>query len=138
MLKKILVGVDGSGDSKKALAKAAELAEKFGSEIIIISVVPREVKLAIIQAELLDGSIFSETQKMVAELASDLKARGLKARGITVFGNIASEILKTCEQEDCDLIVVGSRGLGKVERFLLGSIASKIIAHAKVPVLVVR
>ncbi|MEM2933763.1 MAG: universal stress protein [Methanocellales archaeon] len=138
MFKKILVGVDGSEDSKGALAKAAELAEKFGSEIIIISVIPREVKLAIIQAEVLDGSIFAETEKMVAELASDLKARGLQARGITVFGDVANEILKTCEEEGCDLIVVGSRGLGKVERFLLGSIASKVIVHAKVPVLVVR
>ncbi len=135
---KILVGIDGSEGSRKALAKAAELAEKFGSEIIIISVIPREVKLVIIQAELLNGSISAETEKMVAELASDLKAKGLKARGITAFGDVASEILKTCDREGCDLIVVGSRGMGKVERFLLGSIASKIVSHAKVPVLVVR
>ncbi|MEM2925302.1 MAG: universal stress protein [Methanocellales archaeon] len=133
-----MIGIDGSDNSRKAFTKAAELAEKFESEVIIISVIPREIKMVIIQAELLNGSIFAETEKMVAELELDLKARGLKAKGKMVFGDVASEILKACEEEGCDLIVVGSKGLGKVDRFLIGSIASKVIEHAKVPVLVVR
>lgn len=130
--------MDGSEDSKKALDMAAELAKQFGGEVIAISVIPREVRMAIIQAELLDGSIFDSTEKMVDQLVSDLKAKGIRARGTTVFGDIASEILKACEHEGCDLIVVGSKGLGKVDRFLLGSVASKIAEHAKVSILVVR
>lgn len=45
MLKKILVGVDGSEDSKKALDQAVELARQFGSELIIITVIPREIRM---------------------------------------------------------------------------------------------
>lgn len=138
MFRKILVGVDGSEESKKALNQAVMLAMKFESEIIIISVIPREARMIIIQKEILDDSIMVSTEKMVAELAAEVTAKGINARGITAFGDVASEILKVCEREGCDLIVVGRKGLGKVERFLIGNVALKVVEHARVSVMVVK
>jgi nucleotide-binding universal stress UspA family protein len=137
-MKRILIAHDGSKSSEKALKKGLELAEKFGSAVTVLSVIP-DVYLA----ELMEmdrtriiKSLSDEAQKMMEEI----KAMPGKVRLKTVIkrGEPAGEILKAAEKIRADMIVTGSHGRHGAQKFLLGSISSKIVDHSECSVLVVK
>jgi len=137
-MKRILIAHDGSKSSEKALKKGLELAEKFGSAVTVLSVIP-DVYLA----ELMEmdrtriiKSLSDEAQKMMEEI----KAMPGKVKLKTVIkrGEPAGEILKAAEKIRADMIVTGSHGRHGAQKFLLGSISSKIVDHSECSVLVVK
>ncbi|MDI6903534.1 MAG: universal stress protein [Methanocellales archaeon] len=135
-MNKILVAYDGSEDSKKALDQAVELAKCTTSSMVILTVVPSATGMFAFDDLLVPGTFKSRALKMVQEAAKH--TQGVSTTGITREGDIADEILRASEELGCDLVVIGRRGLGKVERFLLGSVAEKVIKHSSKPVLMVR
>ncbi len=134
---KILIAYDGSEASKKALDYAIKNARCFEEEIVILSVVPTELKMVAFEDILIPKTFKQRTQDLVNEAVEYVKKEGVNALGVTREGDVADEILKLCEELDCDLIVIGRKGLGKIERFLIGSITEKVVRHTSKSVLIV-
>ena len=129
-LSKILVAIDGSESAEKALKYAVQLAKKHKAKVTLLNV--QESKL------------FSLKPKVIKEVGERVLSEAVaKVKGSNVstqleFGNPAETIIEVAEKKNHDLIVVGSRGLSSVKRFLLGSVSDDVSHHAKCSVLIVR
>ncbi|MDD3421172.1 MAG: universal stress protein [Methanocellales archaeon] len=135
-MKKILIAYDGSEDSKRALDWAVELAKCTESSITILTVVPSATRMFAFDDLLVPGTFKTKALNMVQEAGKRIK--GISVTSIIREGDIADEILKASEDLGCDLVVMGRRGLGKIDRFLLGSVAEKVVKHSSKTVLMVR
>ena len=142
MYKRILVPLDGSELAKKALDHAEKLAETFGAEIILSQVVPF---MPIYGApELMTPFIVDEKQKEVAEryltnLSEELKKRGFKATATVTTGQqVAVEIIDFAKESGLDLIVMCTHGRSGITRWVLGSVAHKVLTRAETPILLVH
>ena len=148
-MEKIVAGVDGSPSSVKAVGVAADLASKYQAELVLVAV-EHELSPALaaelesyLRQEHIDvpvGELPTEhAENVLAEArlqAEDNGARKIASR--MSRGDPAEEIIGAAQREAADLIVVGSRGHGRLAGLLLGSVAQKIVAHASCPVLVAR
>ncbi|MGB1949275.1 MAG: universal stress protein [Marinobacter sp.] len=147
MFKKILVAVDGSKTSLKALNKAIALQKLMpDAEIYLLCVFKHhslfEASLSIGRPVELDipDKVLSDYAKGVVNHAKDLaKDRGAtKVRGFVKGGRPSKVIVKFAEDKGADLIVVGTRGThSDKDGMLLGSVSHRVASHAKCPVLVV-
>lgn len=135
-MKKILIAYDGSEDSKRALDWAVELAKCTESSITILTVVPSATRMFAFADIIIPDTFKSQALKMVQEAAK--RIQGIPVTCILREGDIADEILRASEDLECDLVVMGRRGLGKIDRFLLGSVAEKVVKHSSKTVLMVR
>lgn len=138
-MKKILIAHDGSKSSEKALKQAFEIADKFGSSVTVISVVPELYLTELMEMDRLRilETLTEEAKKIMDKIK--IKTVGSKpVKTIVAQGNPAEEILETAKKIRADLIVTGSHGRHGAQKFLLGSISSKIIDHAPCTVLVVK
>ena len=138
-MKKILIAHDGSKSSEKALKQAFEIADKFGSSVTVISVVPELYLTELMEMDRLRilETLTEEAQRIMDKIKA--KTAGSKpVRTIVAQGNPAEEILGTANKIKADLIVTGSHGRHGAQKFLLGSVSSKIIDHAPCTVLVVK
>jgi usp family universal stress protein len=137
-MKKVLVPLDGSKYSFKALEKARVLCEKFGSELIVITVVSDIVALNVdYKIDIISQNIASAEQ-MLHQVELDFKDSNIKLTTLYKVGDITREIVEQAEKNDVDLIVMGSRGLGMLSRTFLGSISHKVINNTDRSVLVVK
>src|SRR5215470_11216433 len=139
MYEKILVAVDHSKISERALAAARELALLSHGEVWVVHLRERE---AMGKTGLLTSTESSDeaTAAVTAAVAS-LTQDGIKAHAVvrdTVFGYAAREIVSDAAGAGADVIVMGSRGRGDLAGLVLGSTAHKVIHLADRPVLVVR
>lgn len=122
---KILVGIDGSDHSKKALARAIDIAKRFSGSVRVITVYKQGM----------DG----KAEKLIEEAKQHLKDKKIEYSASSILGsNPARALENIAKHEDFDLIVVGSRGLGSVTSILLGSVSRQIVATAHCDVLVVK
>ena len=146
MFKKILVAVDGSKSSFKAMEKAIRLQEVTEAEIYLICVYKHhslfEASLSIGRPTEMDipDKVLSEYAKEVVNHAKEkAKEKGaVKVRGFVKAGRPSKVITKFSEDKDVDLIVVGSRGThSDKDGMLLGSVSHRVASRAKCPVLVV-
>lgn len=138
-MKKILIAHDGSKSSEKALKKAFQIAETFGSSLTVLSVIPELYLTELMEmdrARILD-TMTKETREMMEKIKAKSKhVKSLKT--VIKQGDPAEEILKTSEKMKADVIITGSHGRHGAQRFLLGSVSSKIVDHAECDVLVVK
>jgi nucleotide-binding universal stress UspA family protein len=145
MFKKILVPVDGSKTSWKALETAQSLAEKYDGTLVVITVMVPYGAGSLLQMSL-DQTLLDQNNAAMKkagfatlELAKEkLSSYKGEVEYVEETGNPAELILDTCKDKGCDTVVIGSRGLSGVEEFLLGSVSSKVSQYAKVPVVVVK
>ena len=136
--KKILVPLDGSKYSEKALQRACEIVNAFDSKLILIYVVEKSIPVNLLdRKEYLQilQKFGNKTLKNANELVSK---KGISAKTILKEGNITTEIDKVVKSEKCDLIIVGSKGLGAVTRFLLGSVSNKLAQSSSCSVMIVK
>lgn len=145
MYKKILVPVDGSEKAAKAALHAAELAAKMESEITLIHVVPPlppYVNTSPDRFGNIQQAIMEEFQKhgqeVLDQVRSDLAGYKLKIKTQIAVGQPADEILRNVKEQGFDLLVMGSRGLGEIKGYLMGSVSNRVTRHAACPVLIVR
>lgn len=140
-MKRILVPIDGSQFSDLAMDKAKELADAFGSKVTLLYV--NDFHQYIFNynpeaeehyAEMFDKvsrDVLESGKKRLADLGDRLKFE-IKE------GNIANTIVDYANENDIDLIIIGPHGKGKIQRFLLGSVANKVATYSNKPVLIVR
>lgn len=134
---KILLAYDGSEASQRALTRSATLTKNDGAELTVISVVP------VLQGAGRGGGIdptsgTEEHKKLLRDAHAALQALGIKAETVEAVGHPAETICRVAEEGGFDTIVMGSRGLNVVERFLIGSVSDRVIRQAHCDVVVVR
>ena len=142
MYKKIVVPLDGSELAKKALDHAEKLAKTFDAEIILFQVVPFMPIYG--SPELVTPLIVDEKQKEAAErylagLTEELKKRGHKASSVVKTGQqVAVEIIDFAKEIGADLIVMSTHGRSGITRWVLGSVAHKVLTRAETPILLIH
>ena len=142
-LNKIVVPLDGSKDSFRAASYAIKLAKSHGAEIFFVHAIvgPRylEYDASGIMVRYIDEARRNaeEWHRTASEIAG---SEGVKFSAETVLdvASAADAILNFAEDKKADLIVMGTKGRTGLKRFLLGSVASGVVAHARCSVLVVR
>lgn len=145
MFKKILVPVDGSEGSWRALEHAVALGEKFESQIEIVNVIQPYNNAALLAVPLDHNTVKqgnSELEKIgdkVLEMAEEKMAKyPHKVEYSIEVGHPSERIIAFAKKAECDAIVLGSRGLSGIAEFFLGSVSSKVAQYAGVPVLIVK
>ena len=148
-MKRILVAVDGSSGALKVVDFAADLANKYQAELVLLTVVPdlsSGVDPAFAEYARVEHipEPAPELALAAAESTLDGARKAARAKGAMrisagpSFGDAAKEIIAAAEDRQVDLIVVGSRGHGRLAGLLLGSVAQKVVSLAPCPVVVVR
>lgn len=140
MYKKILVPTDGSEFAKKAQKHALFLAKVSGAEIVAVSVTENNF----VNGLPLDDEIYQLNQILQERSEENLKEfdelneENLKISHVIREGSPAKVILEVANEENIDLIVMGSSGKSGFDRFIMGSVADKVVNSAKCAVLVVH
>jgi len=144
MFKHILLPVDGSSTSLMAVDKARGLAQAFCSTVTVIYVIDPYAfsgvgtDFAYGQAQYL-GAATAEAEEALGKARLSLEAAGITVSASTVEShNIYRGILETASEVGADLIVMGSHGRRGLEKLVLGSVAAQVLAHAHLPILIVR
>ncbi len=145
MFNRILVPFDGSHGGEQALRKAVELAKLTDAEIQVMTVYRHhsmlEASFSMVRATNpgnMDDAMRDHARE-VAEYAKKLaiETGAEKVRAFVKAGQPARTIVRFANEHECDLIVLGARGMGSVEGYLLGSVSHKVTGLARMPVLVV-
>ncbi len=140
-MKKILVAVDGSEPSSRALKQAAELAKPFGATLVCchvtqpVFVPPEPFGFNTVQVEQANREW---GEKLLNDAVTGLKAQGIDAEPRLLLGAPADMLAQEADTADIDLVAVGSRGFGAVGRMLLGSVSSRLVHICRKPVVVVH
>ena len=140
MYKRILVPTDGSEFAKKAQQHALFLAKVSGAEIVAVSVTENNF----VNGLPLDDEIYQLNQVLKERSEENLKEfdklneDNLKITHVIREGSPAKVILEVAKEEEIDLIVMGSSGKSGFDRFIMGSVADKVVNSAKCAVLVVH
>ena len=147
MFKNILIPTDGSVRSRKALKAGVKLAQAIGAKVTgyhgVQALRPELfgdgdlIKKDTV--DLLDEQARSVGERYLAEIAKAATAAGVVYAGLITKAPTAYEgIIDASKKKRCDAIFLSSRGRGELKSLLLGSVTQKVLAHAKVPVIVYR
>ena len=147
MYKKMVVPVDGSETSWRALRQAVELGVKFaGSEVIVLTVIQPYNNAAFLAVPL-DHNVISQSNADMERIGNEVLKQAREIVGPNYPGKVSFEmevghpserILAVTKESGADAIIIGSRGLSGIAEFFLGSVSSKISQYANVPVLIVK
>lgn len=136
--KKILVAIDGSESGMHALKESFRLAVNEKSWITVVSVVPPyEGDLELIGIKNIEAALRQPCEKALAEAAALAKAEGALIKPVCEEGDPYERIIDLADAENCDVIVMGRKGSGKLDRSLVGSVTARVIGHSQRDVLVI-
>ncbi|MCZ7380976.1 MAG: universal stress protein [Candidatus Methanoperedens sp.] len=138
---KILIATDGSEYTKNAVDYGIDLAKNTGAKIHAVYVVDTAAFASIPMDaawESMYGLLRQEGDEATKYVADKAEALGLEVDRNTIEGHPADEIIKYAEKNSMSIIVMGTLGKSGLDRFLLGSVAEKVVRNSKIPVLVVR
>lgn len=133
---KVLLAYDGSDGSKRALDAVTRLLRADG--VVTVVAVAEGVPMLAYTATIALPEQEDERREELAEAEKALGVHGIAATTVLLSGDPASAILGQAESDGADVIVVGTRGLSTAERWLVGSVSTKVLHHAHCSVLVVR
>ncbi|MDD3043786.1 MAG: universal stress protein [Methanosarcinaceae archaeon] len=138
--KKIMVATDGSELCKKAVEKGIELSRLSGAKLYAVYViVPTTHSARDFGWEKASMEHFrSEGEKATGFVEAAAKAAGVEVESVLLEGHPAEKIVEFAEQNNVEMIVMGTLGKTGLDRFMLGSVAENVVRHSKTPVLVVR
>lgn len=155
MFKKILVAMDGSEHSLKALGTSIQIAKEFSGELTLIHVYSAAVtpimmpepstlsptRVPIITAEEVTrvaDAAREAGRQVLAEGTQKVKAENVKVETMLEEGHAVQEIVRVAKEGEFDLIVIGAKGISRIRELLLGSVTDGVVHHAACPVLVVK
>jgi nucleotide-binding universal stress UspA family protein len=133
LYEKILVPIDGSEHSKHAIKEAIKIAKIAHSTITLLNVYPKtSQKQPNTETLQKNGkNILTEAQKLI-------ETQNIPVKTILLEGEIINQIIKTAKENHFDLVIVGARGLSKIEETMLGSISQGVTENAPCPVIVTK
>lgn len=139
---KILLAVDGSPFSKRMLAYLGthEALLNANNDYTVFTAQPAlpPRARAAVGKEIVDSYYSDESEKVLAPVAKFLLRHGIDAKSVWKVGPAGATIAKMATDGKFDLVVMGSHGHGAVVNMVMGSVATQVLAHCKVPVLLVR
>ena len=137
-MKKILVAYDGSKQSEKAFDLALDMASKYCAQMIVLSVARLPEPSAAFEA----GDILHNAEEYYEgrfkAMKDQVSAFGINTRFLVRVGHPAEQIVLLANEEAVDAIVMGHRGESFLQRWLLGSVAKRVLSYANCTVVVVR
>lgn len=153
MFETILVPIDGSEHSLKALNYAVKLAKKFKSTLILVHVysLPKPTPISPVMpltetttslAMEITAELIEKTKQKAREILNQAREKA-EEQNVPVQtwireGNAVKEIVKTAKEKNVELIVMGARGVSKIKEILLGSVSHGVARNAHCPVLIVK
>lgn len=142
MYRKILVPLDGSKLAEGVLPHAKALAYSEGAELILL-IVGANPALDFVFSDpgLADRAVQEQeerSKKYITEIESQLKSAGFKTSTQLRVGSVADVILGVAEELQIDIIAMSTHGRTGPARWLVGSIAERVVYHSKIPVLLIR
>ena len=141
MFKKILVPIDGSPYSHRALVTALDLAKVFQAETQVLHVTYTPEALGYTlgkDASVLQDQLAGSGEMLLIASLDEIERDGVEVRVKQVPGHPAAVIVEEALREGADLIVMGSRGYGPIAGPLLGSVSQRVLQKAECPVLIVK
>lgn len=137
-MRRILVAVDGSEPSRRAVRRAADLAAKYGAELLLVNVLPDGAR-EVVPKELADYAEIEHVyvtkgdllrgiaEQILRQAEADAREAGVaEVRSIVDSGDPATAIAELARTEGAELVVLGRRGLGTLAGLLLGSVSHKV------------
>jgi nucleotide-binding universal stress UspA family protein len=141
MYDRILVPTDGSTETERAVEHAAELAAAHDAELHGVYVVNSATFAGLHMETSWEGvdEVLREEGETALERVTDIAAEyGVACSSNLLDGSPSKRIVEYAEQEECDLVVMGTHGRGGIDRLLLGSVAEGVVRACSVPVLTVQ
>ncbi len=135
-MKKILLGFDGSEGSEQALNRAMMLLDEQG-ELIILAVIPSPADKAFVDDEMYQ-KMKKKADHMIDDVINDIGQHEFTITSMVEEGDPSAIIIDVSNRLNVDLIVLGSKGTSEIGRYLIGSVANKVVQYAHKPVMVVR
>jgi nucleotide-binding universal stress UspA family protein len=138
----VVAGVDGSEGGERAAKVAADIARKWGARLLLVTVVRTPegwwgIGGAPPTPEALSTALIEGQQQILDETEAMLDLEGVDYQTVEELGDPVNRLLAVCEDNDADLVVIGRRGAGLMERVVLGSVADRLCHLAPCPVLIV-
>jgi nucleotide-binding universal stress UspA family protein len=138
----VIAATDGSEGSIRASQVAANIARAWGSKLLLVTVVrPPEgwwgIGGAPPTATALTKALDEAQQQALDSTLAELDLTDVDYETVEELGDPAATIVGFCEQHNADLLVIGRRGAGLIERFILGSVADRLVHYAPCPVMVI-
>lgn len=143
LFQKILVAYDGSKASRQALDKAIALTEVSPNATLEIVHVLQFPNFVIGEAMIntpiyIRDDYYQSAEKVIEEAKQIVAELSIRVNVSLLEGGAAESVLEFADSNNCDLIVIGSRGLGGIREFFLGSVSHNVVQHAKIPVLIAK
>ncbi|MDM7919332.1 MAG: universal stress protein [Methanosarcina sp.] len=140
--RQILIATDGSETANEAADFGIEMVGCSGAKVYAVYVIDTTPYRSVSLDKIWSKETLEEFERVGHEATSYIekigKAAGVEVESRVLKGNPAEKIISFAEDNNIDMIIVGSLGKGRYERAVLGSVSEKIVKHAKVPVMVVR
>ena len=139
--RRLLVPLDGSALAEEALPHALLIARMFNATVELLSVVPRSDLTAYPESWFPDleyEALKEQRQRYLHDLVARLQQEGLQVVAALEAGDVPETIVRIAQSRAADLIVMATHGRGGITRWMLGSVAAKLLAAAPVPLLLVR
>ena len=131
----ILLAYDGSDFSKKALDKAISMSDE-DEKIVVLYVIPEAIldEFSDMKPDVTKATAWD----IVNQAIEIINAREKQGIGVVREGDIAAEIIHYARELECSLILIGSKGMSKIGRFSLGSVAENVAKNAETAVLIIK
>lgn len=137
----ILLPVDGSENSGRAVQRAIELSKDTGAKLLVVTAFPPIVSgnvKSFFSPEEIQSYYQDEGEKALASAKAKLDAEGIAYEAEVLVGQVAQSIADYAKKKQADTIIMGTRGLGSVTGMLLGSVTTKVLSLVDTPVLLVK
>lgn len=135
---KILVPLDGSKNSQKALLHACELAKNYQANLTLLYVVEKAAAFNVLDRKEYYSIAKKFGDKALKKAKETAEQKGVDPKLVMKQGNVVNEIVKLAKKEKSNLILVGNKGLGKTARFFLGSVSAKLANNSPCSILIVK
>ena len=141
MYKRVLIPLDGSALAEQALPHAIAQAGHFEAELVLLLVLEPFPQAGILwqdDVKRAEKQAVRQAQDYLEDIAATIQDRGLVVKPIVSLGQPGLEVVRFAETNGIDLIVISTRGQSGLSRWLMGSVADRVVRGATVPVLLVR
>jgi nucleotide-binding universal stress UspA family protein len=141
LYRNIVIATDGSENSQRAISCGIEIAKLSGATVHALYVVDTPSIISetwTAGKEVVHELIISEGKKILSRVKKITEDSGVEVKEVLLEGHPSEEIINFAENNNMDLIVMGTLGKTGIEKFLMGSVAENVVRNSKIPVMVVR